>query len=153
MTIKLVESDLLESKSKYIVHQCNCITTSAAGLAKSLFDKYPYADIYKNRTKDDFPGSIKICGNGIDERFVIAIFGQYGPGKSCLANYSYDNKILRLTYFKNALERIKEISNLESISFPYGIGCGLAGGNWENYLKLIEDFSNSVNAEVSIFKL
>ncbi|MGH8711572.1 MAG: hypothetical protein ACREVA_09710, partial [Burkholderiales bacterium] len=29
--------------------------------------------------------------------------------------------------------------------FPYGIGCGLAGGDWNEYKKLLEGFAEQVS--------
>ena len=36
------------------------------------------------------------------------------------------------------------IDGLESIAFPYLIGCGLAGGEWNDYKAAIESFSSMV---------
>ena len=48
--------------------------------------------------------------------------------------------------------RLKEIDRLvpESIAFPYGIGCGLAGGNWENYYNMLINFA-SRNPEMKVY--
>ena len=44
--------------------------------------------------------------------------------------------------------------NLVSIAFPMGIGCGLAGGDWNVYLNLIKQFKiNNPNTKVTIYKL
>lgn len=29
------------------------------------------------------------------------------------------------------------------VAFPYGIGCGLAGGNWEEYRTVLEEFAEA----------
>ena len=34
-----------------LVHQCNCVTNHAKGLAKNVFDLYPDANIYKLRNE------------------------------------------------------------------------------------------------------
>ena len=49
-------------------------------------------------------------------------------------------------------KKITKIENLKSIAFPFKIGCNLAGGNWNNYLNMLEAFSSKVQAEVYIFK-
>lgn len=36
---------------------------------------------------------------------------------------------------------------------PYGLGCGLAGGNWVTVLDLIEEAANAWNANVEIWVL
>jgi hypothetical protein len=46
INLKRYEGNLLDSDAQYIAHQCNCITTHAAGLSKVLFEKYPWANTY-----------------------------------------------------------------------------------------------------------
>ena len=40
--------------------------------------------------------------------------------------------------------------DLESIGFPYRIGCGAAGGNWNNYLGTLEIFSRYLPGIVDV---
>ena len=49
--VEIVNTDLLESDSTYIAHQCNCVSTSALGLAEKIFKKYPYSDVYARPVK------------------------------------------------------------------------------------------------------
>ncbi|OHT14843.1 hypothetical protein TRFO_14805 [Tritrichomonas foetus] len=149
--LEIVEGDLLSSKEKYIVHQCNCISKGAKGLAKAIYDKYPYADAYKIQPRKDTPGTIKIAGNGKNQRFIINLFGQYKPGKPRPG--SSDSVESRLQFFKEGLSKILEIPNLESIAFPFNIGCGLAGGDWNSYYAAIEEFATHTTAIVKIYKL
>lgn len=148
----IIKGNLLEAKEKYIIHQCNCTSAYAAGIAKSIFDKYIYSDVYSNRAQIDKPGSISIAGDGIKNRFVINAFAQYYPGYP-KSNSKIDSSEIREIYFKQCLEEVSKIRDLESIALPFGIGCGLAGGDWSHYLKMIEDFSLQVNADVVIYKL
>ena len=52
--------------------------------------------------------------------------------------------------------KIAKIPNLESIAFPWRIGCGLAGGNWEWYLGTLKNFADHVEekqgAKVIIYR-
>jgi O-acetyl-ADP-ribose deacetylase (regulator of RNase III) len=77
--IKIVNGDLLDAQEDYIVHQCNCISTEAKGLAKQIFDKYDYANSYKNRIKghNQQPGTIEIWGNGNDQKLIINVYAQF----------------------------------------------------------------------------
>jgi hypothetical protein len=34
-----------------------------------------------------------------------------------------------------------KLLDTDEIAFPYGIGCGLAGGNWKRYEEMIEEFA------------
>lgn len=142
--LKIVRGDLLESDAKYIVHQTNCISDGgAAGLARHLFDKFPYADTYRNREKEDVPGTIVVRGNGEDQRYVINLMGQYFPG-SYAPNTDKDNEAKRRYYFFKGLLKISEIEDLKSVAFPTFIGCGIGGGDWRVYLDLLLKFSDYV---------
>lgn len=73
--ISIIDKPIFEGSETYLVHQCNCITQNTAGLATALFNRYPYANTYKNRKRgDDVPGTIKIMGDGTtDKRFIVKI--------------------------------------------------------------------------------
>ncbi len=144
MTIKIVNGNLLESNEKYIAHICNCVTNRSASLAKDIFAKYPYADIYSNRVEPSKPGTIEVLGNGKDKRYIINMLGQYYPGISKYPNSNIDGIKAREKYFHQCLLRIAKISNIESIAFPFRVGCGIAGGNWDHYLVIIENFAKYI---------
>jgi hypothetical protein len=42
------------------------------------------------------------------------------------------------------LLRVAQIPNLESVAFPWKIGCGAAGGIWEHYLVTLTNFANYI---------
>jgi O-acetyl-ADP-ribose deacetylase (regulator of RNase III) len=151
--ITLKNGDLLESKEKYIAHQCNCLTTRASNLAQSVFSKFPYADIYASRKIADTPGSIIVRGNGQDQRFVINMLGQLYPGRSKYPDSSKDGFTARQRYFKSCLDKIALIPDLTSIAFPFQIGCGIAGGNWMQYRHMIKVFADQVEASVVVYKI
>lgn len=155
--IEIITGDLLDSKEKYILHQTNCISDSgAAGIAKSIFEKYPYADCYKSRLEASKPGTIDIRGNGADQRFVVNLHAQYYPGKPRYPLSSLDGIPVREKYFHQCLLRLAKVSDLESVALPWSIGCGIAGGNWNHYIVTITNFANYIeakqNAKVIIYR-
>lgn len=143
--ITVVYGSILDSKEKYIAHQCNCITTNSAGAAKAIFDAYPYADVYKDRKEPDQLGTIKIMGNGDDERFVVNMFAQHFPGRPRQPMHPVDGLVARQKHFYSCLARMANIPNLESVAFPYGIGCAMGGGNWTYYSGFLGHFARYVN--------
>lgn len=145
--IEIITGDLLDAKEKYIAHQCNCLTTNSAGAAKAIFDKYPFANTYLNRAEPDVMGSIKILGDGQNERYVINMFAQYYPGRSKYPEAQKDGIITREKSFHKCLLRIAKIEKLESIAFPWKIGCNLGGGDWNHYLGTLTQFANYVEAQ------
>jgi O-acetyl-ADP-ribose deacetylase (regulator of RNase III) len=147
--IRIVKGSILDSLDQYLAQIVNCYTWSSAGLAAALFRKFPWADIYSSRRHrgDDSAlfGSISIREN--PERrppSIINIFGQLGPGRPSPGR---DCAAERLQAFSRALKEIAVLPGLQSIGFPCGIGCGLAGGNWDQCLGLLEDFAEEVTEQ------
>ena len=138
--VTVVWGDVLDAKEDYIVHQCNCVIRRPWGLSASIFKKYPDANVYALRGPRDVPGTIKVCGR------IINLFGQLYPSTP---KYDIDTAEHRLKWFESGLEAISKIENIESVAMPYNIGCGLAGGTWRDYLRLIEKFATTV--EVSLY--
>ncbi|MDP2683527.1 MAG: macro domain-containing protein [bacterium] len=162
--LNIISGNILESSEKYIVHQANCCSLKSAYLARDIFDKFPHANIYScrelgDKIRHDVPGDIIIRGNGNDQRYVAALLGQYYPGKSKYLNDIVDGKNARQKYFYRSLLKLSEVDNLESIAFPFGIGCGAAGGNISIYMKILEAFADYVGnrkdnaADIFIYKL
>ncbi len=151
--IKLIEGDLLEANEQYIAHQTNCVTVGkAAGLAEKIFNKYPYSDVYTSRVDNSSPGSISIHGDGVKSRYIINMYAQYYPGKFNNL-FEKDTQQQREGYFLQSLEEISRISNIKSIAMPYEIGCGLAGGKWESYLNMLQDFADkNPNINLSLYQ-
>ena len=50
---------------------------------------------------------------------------------------TYENRFM---WFKMCLEEIAKLKPT-SLAFPYNIGCGLAGGNWNQYYPALQEFS------------
>lgn len=164
MALIQTTGNLLNSDAQYIAHQCNCISKNASGLAGSLFKRFPYSNTYEtrtkylnnceSRTKPNEVGTIEVLGNGEDKRYVINMYAQYHPGPPQDFRGSIDSYNLRRNYFFDCLRAIRNIPNLKSIGIPYGIGCGLAKGNWPDYLALISGFSKATPAvDVIIYRL
>lgn len=99
------------------------------------------------------PGDIVVRGNGENERFVINMLAQLYPGKSRFPDDATDGFEARQTAFTNCLLKMLCIQNLHSVAFPWKIGCCMAGGDWDTYLPMIENFSEKAGADVLIYRL
>ena len=66
---------------------------------------------------------------------------------SCLAELTDD-----LDFMLCTPELDDSSPKISKICFPFRIGCGLAGGVWQDYKEAIEDFSRGVNQSVIIAK-
>jgi len=131
-----IQGDLLQSKEQYICHQCNTTTKGARGLAKVLFRKYPYANVYDCKTNSDVRkvGNIEVRGTG-NQTKIVAMYAQRKPGS--WFKRGYDTTELREQWFRECLRKVAAIPDLKSIAFPARIGCGLAKGNWTLYKDML----------------
>jgi O-acetyl-ADP-ribose deacetylase (regulator of RNase III) len=142
--IQVITGDLMFATEKYIAHQANCVSTGeAGGIARVIFDKFPYADCYSSRLEKDVPGTIDIRGGEIARR-VINMFSQYYPGSPRYPDSNLDGTLAREKYFHQCLLKVAKIPDLESIAFPWRIGCGIAGGVWAHYLGTLTNFAHYV---------
>lgn len=142
--LKILRQNILHFEGSYIAHQCNAVSKSAAGLALDIFRAFPESNIYKDRESYSLPGTIIVKGK------VINMIAQYHPGSS--GESFIDNESARLGYFQKCLNEISKLQ-FSSIAFPYKIGCGLAGGSWDDYYGLIESWSKNINGDVFICKI
>ena len=141
------EGNLLDATDDIIVHQCNCTTKYAKGLSDQIFTKYPYANDYIGESVR-IPGSIRLHGNGKDQRYIINMFAQYQPSKGWNEP--------RLIWFQECLDKMALALKgyTCSIGFPFGIGAGLAKGVWDDYYKLIQNFAHdNPDLQVNLYKL
>ena len=151
MPIKIVDGNLLDATETYLCHQCNCMSQRSAHLAASVFARFPYANVYAGREVPDFPGSITVCGDGKDERFVVCMFGQLYPGCKYPDGWK-DGRAKRVQFF---IDCLIELADLEgTFAMPWKIGCGAAGGDWENdYLPILEEWAEDNNKELTLYRL
>lgn len=148
--LKIITGNILSADEQYIAHQCNCVTTSAAGLADVIFKKWSYADCYSIRWEKDKPGTIDVRGNGYQNRYVVNMFAQVYPGKPKDAEDPYDGFQARKKYFIECMTRIDELKP-KSVAVPWLIGSGMACGDFSFYKKVVEKFSERFN--ITFYKL
>lgn len=137
-----------------IAHQVNCHGAFGAGLAKQIRNEYPnvrpeymrYCSVHcadlmgrcQIVTVDPLPdGSL---------RFIANLFGQFNYGREsdkCYTNYAA---------LRQALTFLRDYAQFcgYSVSIPYGLGCGLAGGDWSKVYSFIREIfrESSVNCEI-----
>lgn len=144
MSLSYKDVDLLLSDAQFLAHQCNCSTRVARGLAAALFAAHPYADTYACRGERR-PGTIDVFwpaeGRGVPG--VINCNAQRGPGRP---RGRADSAEQRLIWFQECLAQISRLEGLQSVAFPHNVGCGLAGGDWGAYERLLVSFAESMPA-------
>lgn len=150
--LKFEKGNIVTGNYPIFCQQVNCKGVMGAGLAKQIKEKYPevfarYKDVCKI-------GAAKLGAcNYIptkDKRICINMFAQDGYGKNKrYTDYDAFKKCLNhIAFFMNFHPK-----NKQNIAFPYGIGCGLAGGDWYIILGMLKDFSEQISQNVIIISL
>lgn len=136
--------DAFEQGCDAICHQVNCQGKMNAGLAKEIAKRYPevktdYVELCLEESID------RLLGGYIDTPVkgghVIGIFGQayYGDDGWLYTNYDALQK---------AFCTLNHMYAGHKLAFPYGIGCGLGGGDWNIVLQLIHDEFTECNVVI-----
>ena len=126
--VSIVRGDLLEAAVPYICQQVNCQGVMGAGLARQIKDKWPhvyerYRELCeKKKQKQSLLGTVQIVNGRFGSPTVINIFGQFEFGH----NGVYTDYSALTRAFNDLNKRFAG----KTLAFPYGFGCGLAGGEW-----------------------
>ena len=156
----IIEGDLLNAPFQVIAHQVNCMGVMGAGVAKSLRLRYPglyesykeTCDLYERDRKD----LLGLCHwyRTEDRKIILNLFGQYGFGRDKrYTDYEAFDKAMRdgIEMIKN--EAFKEDGIQLCIALPYGIGCGLAGGDWSEVKEILEKIEQDENVLFFAYRL
>ncbi len=112
------------------MHQVNCQRVMGAGLARQIRTKYPqhYIDYLNHEQKLGETVITKVT----ETLYIGGIFGQkfYGRGIRYTDYAALEKGLTRAAAFADAQRLVLYI--------PYGIGCGLAGGDWKTVSEIID---------------
>lgn len=137
--MEIINKDILTVERGIICHQCNCVGAMGAGLAKDIRDRWfhIYEDYHlavRKRELELGGCRIAMAEAGI---FIAHLAGQYDIGRSkqqtdYQAVRSAIQELRRQIHGSYVLMRMP-------IYFPYGFGCGLGGGDWNEVYKILEE--------------
>jgi len=131
--MKEIYGNILDVETGWICHQVNLKGVAGGGLAKQIRDKYP--EWYKEYHKDCIEHKFLLgdCSWFVINKFLFIcnMFSQDG--------YGTDKRYTDYNAFSQCLSTVNNSMNGEGLLyFPYKIGCGLGGGDWEVISKMIE---------------
>jgi hypothetical protein len=135
--MEVINKDILTVGRGIICHQVSTKGVARAGLAKALFDTYP--EIGKLYRRDP-PGLGEVALWAVrHDLWICNLAGQlgYGRGRRFTDYDSVERGLEKLERIVNSFHGAAVLGELP-IYFPYGMGCGLGGGDWEVVSKLIE---------------
>lgn len=143
--LKHVKGNLLDlaeaGEFDVIVQGCNCFNTMGGGIAREIRKRYPMAAAQDESTKK---GDYTKLGNwtvGVDDLkdpkfLIINAYTQY--------NMSTGEDVFEYVAFALILQKLVHAYGDKRIGIPY-IGMGLAGGDKDIIIPMIEDFAKKVS--------
>jgi O-acetyl-ADP-ribose deacetylase (regulator of RNase III) len=143
--LKHAKGNLLDMAEKgdfeLIIQGCNCFNTMGGGIAREIRERYPYvAEVDALTTKGDYNKLGNYTKNVVvvnkEHSFVVInAYTQFGM--------SSGEDVFEYTAFELILQKMLRLYGTFNIGLPY-IGMGLAGGNKEVIIEMIEEFANNV---------
>ena len=155
--IKIVDGDILEAEEDIICQQVNCMGVMGSGLAKQIKKKYP--KVYENyhyiceealRKKENLLGKVIWGVLTGDDKVIANLCGQYNYGRDKQHTY-YPALDSALRHLFRAVTSPNSTMKDMTVGIPYGIGCGLGGGDWNLVYEMIEEIFQDY--DVTIYKL
>lgn len=139
--IKEVKGNLLTYPGIQVIgHQTNCLGVMGGGIAKQIKAKNPemfkvYYDYCKSKDKLAL-GTVQFVDSDDKTQTFANLFGEYSFCES-VAPFEDGGKPRHTDYdaLKECLNRLHTwlvLHDIETVGIPYKLGCGLAGGDWDN---------------------
>jgi O-acetyl-ADP-ribose deacetylase (regulator of RNase III) len=149
------QGNLLESDCNVIIHQANCQGVMGAGTAKQIVNLYPSV-LDADRQYHIPIGDRKRMGHTshawVDGPYgrllVINLYGQFRYGKGVHTEHEAFKRALR-----SILHRMEKLGRGYKIGLPFGIGAGLAGGDWNVIFGIIKDAAAEFERDLYLYKL
>lgn len=140
--MEIVNGNILNIHTGILCHQVNAQGKMGAGLALAIRNKWPvaYTDYLRARLRLGQTAFSKIS----DRMFVAHMCGQnkYWPRGQVHTNYDALAQCMITVvgfYQKNRPALAQDQEFAWKIYLPYGIGCGLAGGDWKIVSEMIKN--------------
>ena len=143
MSIKIIKGSLLSAPlNRVLCHQVNCQGAMGSGVAKAIRQAYP--EVYEFY--------LSVCNY---DKVLGRTFVYYQEGKHDVANLFAQNNFGRVGVFtdydafQSCIDDLVRIAPNRILAFPYKIGCGLGGGDWDIIIDILENIPN----EVELYKI
>lgn len=155
--IKFIIGDVFESDADVICHQVNCLGIMGGGIALTIRKKFPDVYVaYKNHCDGlGLEDMRSLLGTVLyvptttlkgKDLIIANVFAQLDIGCGVRTNYEAIEAGFR------DIKKTYSGTN-KTVAIPYGIGCGLAGGDWDRVIAIINDVFDDDSVDVTICKL
>lgn len=149
--MRTIIGNITDITSGIIVHQVNCRDRIGAGVSGHIIRKWPaveqayhdFCDVnepIERFGKAQFVEVTKPNKFGLHGLTVVNLFSQMNYGNSAKTGVVYTN----LEALVKGILKICYQNPKQTVYIPYGLGCGLAGGDWEELSSWFHDVDNLV---------
>jgi O-acetyl-ADP-ribose deacetylase (regulator of RNase III) len=146
--LKHVKGNLLDlaeaGEFDVVVQGCNCFNKMGGGIAREIRERYPEVAAVDSMTDrgdynklGDWTSEIVIRNNGTTKFEIVNAYTQY--------NMSTGEDVFEYTAFALILQKLARRYPKGKFGFPY-IGMGLAKGDKDVIMTLLDAFAEAVNA-------
>lgn len=153
MSIKLVQGSILDVQGGVVCHQVNCKGVMGAGLAKQI----------RARNPDTYARYRSHCGKHTDKQLLGTVLFTNAEQSNidyianCFGQLGFGTRELQTDYeaLRSCMNSVREFAIQRSIAvhIPYGIGCGLAGGDWAKVSAILVSVFEGFPVDVFVWKL
>lgn len=148
--IRVINGNIFNGTENILCHQTNCIGIMGGGIALQVRNRFPkvfeeYQRCCLNHEPSQMLGKVQFCDTGIPNRVIANCFGQERIGSGLQTDYQALEK---------ALQKVHDaaVDKNWSVSIPYNIGCGLAGGDWNIVYGIIEKIFGNDDVNCVLYK-
>lgn len=150
-----ITGDLLDAKSGIICHQTNYHGVMGAGVARAIADKILTTQQYNAYVNYCWQagrmalGTVQFLGNA--PGLVVANIFSQDEAKPQLHG-RYDITDYEAMFM--ALQRVRDLAEAHNMTvhIPHGMGCGIAGGDWNRVRQIIYSVFGGSSVHVYIVK-
>jgi len=154
---KTIIGNIFDCKENIIVHQVNMKKKMGSGIAKQIRERFP--NVYESYMKHDgelgevyiVPVNVEVSEGLHVRKFIANMYSQNNYGYDGMQYTNYDAMRKAFNDLAYHMTESNNCGNNMSLAIPYGIGCGLGGGDWDVVSEIIYD--ELYNVEYRIYKL
>lgn len=154
--VKEIKGDLLEQKRGILCHQTNYEGIMGGGIARAIWDR-----LLTDRNRIAYTGFCRKYGKNLlgytqflfleKELIVANCYSQNGFDEP-----DADGNITNYDAMRECFVKVLDFAleqKLPIVFIPYGMGCGIAGGNWDKVRSIIEDVFGESDVTATIVQL
>lgn len=140
--MRTIDGDITAITTGVIAHQVNCQGVMGAGVARAIAETHPlvldrYRTHCQSSSRSELLGTV-LAVEVTEQLVVLNVFGQNTFGR--------DRQRTDYPATDAAWTLIGDAWPDETIHIPYGMGCGLGGGDWPTYVDIVERHHQNVIA-------